>query len=282
MLFCSTSLTARIEAAECDMLAAGAATIAESRPGVFVRPLAGGLAVFTMPGSPLNKVAGLGFGGPLDLDALANVEAVFAARAVPVQIEVATLADTSLVQALARRGYALTGFENVLGLALPAASPLALPAGIAIATVGAHEREAWIDTLITGFAHPDTQGVVSHDAHAPIDHPTIEAVMRDFARTPGLTPLLARRDGTIVGGASMRIHGGIALLCGAATLPAHRRNGVQTALFADRLARAAAAGCDLAVLTALPGSKSHENAQRRGFELLYARAVLVKSGDAAP
>ncbi len=41
-------------------------------------------------------------GGPLDLDALADVEAVFAVRAVPVQIEVATLADTSLVQALAR------------------------------------------------------------------------------------------------------------------------------------------------------------------------------------
>ena len=34
-------------------------------------------------------------------------------------------------------------------------------------------------------------------------------------------------------------------------------------------------GCDLAVVTTQPGSKSQENVQRRGFELLYTRAVLV-------
>ena len=39
---------------------------------------------------------------------------------------------------------------------------------------------------------------------------------------------------------------------------------------------AAEAGCDIAVVTTLPGSKSHENVQRQGFELLYTRAVLVK------
>jgi hypothetical protein len=38
----------------------------------------------------------------------------------------------------------------------------------------------------------------------------------------------------------------------------------------------AAAGCDVAVVTTQPGSKSQQNVQRRGFDLLYARAVLVK------
>jgi len=53
--------------------------------------------------------------------------------------------------------------------------------------------------------------------------------------------------------------------------------------FADRgvpvqveLADAAAAGCDIAVVTTQPGSKSQQNVQRRGFDLLYTRAVLVK------
>jgi len=43
-----------------------------------------------------------------------------------------------------------------------------------------------------------------------------------------------------------------------------------------RLADAAAAGCDIAVVTTLPGSKSQENVQRRGFDLLYTRAILMK------
>jgi hypothetical protein len=52
--------------------------------------------------------------------------------------------------------------------------------------------------------------------------------------------------------------------------------GSARALLAARLADAAQAGCDLAVMVTLPGSKSHENAQKRGFELLYTRAVLLR------
>lgn len=51
---------------------------------------------------------------------------------------------------------------------------------------------------------------------------------------------------------------------------------VQTALLSARLADAAAAGCDIAVVTTQPGSKSQQNVQRRGFDLLYTRAILVK------
>lgn len=75
----------------------------------------------------------------------------------------------------------------------------------------------------------------------------------------------------------MRIDDGVAALAGAATVPAHRRRGVQTALLAARLADAAAAGCDLAVITTEPGSKSQENAQNSGFTLLYTRAILTKT-----
>ena len=75
----------------------------------------------------------------------------------------------------------------------------------------------------------------------------------------------------------MRITDGVAQLTGAATAPAHRRRGVQTALLATRLADAGRAGCDIAVVTTAPGSKSQQNVQRRGFHLLYTRAVLVKT-----
>lgn len=70
---------------------------------------------------------------------------------------------------------------------------------------------------------------------------------------------------------------GVAQLSGAATLPDHRRRGVQTALLRTRLADAFHGGCDIAVVTTQPGSKSTENVQRFGFELLYVRAILVKT-----
>ena len=48
------------------------------------------------------------------------------------------------------------------------------------------------------------------------------------------------------------------------------------ALLRARLADAAEAGCDIAVVTTAPGSKSQQNVQRQGFHLLYTRAILVK------
>jgi GNAT superfamily N-acetyltransferase len=74
----------------------------------------------------------------------------------------------------------------------------------------------------------------------------------------------------------MRLFEGIAQLAGAATLPEHRRRGIQGALLAARLEAACRAGCELATVTTQPGSKSQENVQKQGFELLYTRAILVK------
>ena len=85
---------------------------------------------------------------------------------------------------------------------------------------------------------------------------------------PGVTALLALIDGEPVGAASVMTLSSTALLGGAATLPAFRRRGVQRALIAARLAVAAHAGCDLAVITADPGSSSGRNAERSGFQLV--------------
>ena len=101
-------------------------------------------------------------------------------------------------------------------------------------------------------------------------------VFRDFAGSAGFTRYIARVHGTNAGGAGLRLSEGVAQFCGASTLPAFRRRGVQAALLRCRLRDAAEAACDVAVVTTQPGSKSNHNAQRQGFALLYARAVLVK------
>ncbi len=41
-------------------------------------------------------------------------------------------------------------------------------------------------------------------------------------------------------------------------------------------------GCDVAVVTTQPGSKSQQNTQRAGFDLLYTRAILVKKAGCRP
>ncbi len=276
MLFASTSLAARIERAEARLVADGAAASDRRRPGrgVFALPLAGGVAAFAGPGSPLNKVAGLGFAGPLDEGTLEAVEKAYAERACPVQVELSCLAEPSIGALLTRRGYALVGFENVLGRPLPLEDAPAPGDGIVVSPSPAEELATWIDVLVTGFDSPDAQGVPSHEHHS---REPAEAAMGDMANVSGLVHYLARRDGVPAGGASMRLSDGVAQLCGAATLPEHRRRGVQTALLAARLEAAVRGGCDVAVVTTQPGSKSQENAQRRGFELLYTRAVLVRA-----
>ena len=74
----------------------------------------------------------------------------------------------------------------------------------------------------------------------------------------------------------MSIRDGITQLFGAATHPVHRRRGIQSALLRARLCAGRARGCDLAVVTTQPGSKSQQNALRAGFSLLYTRAVWVR------
>src|SRR5436305_587710 len=71
-------------------------------------------------GSPFNKVAGLGFAGVPEPEALDGIERAFAARGAPTQIELAHLGDPDIGVALTGQGYRLESFENVLGRPLDA------------------------------------------------------------------------------------------------------------------------------------------------------------------
>jgi ribosomal protein S18 acetylase RimI-like enzyme len=271
-LFCDVGLAERIEKAEAGRMAAAseAAHRRGARPAGFVIPVAGGAATFAGAGSPFNKVAGLGFGGVPRQAELTDVERAFAARGSAVQAELSNLADPAVFAMLTGRGYRLVSFENVLGRP-PGDGHGGRTPGIEVRRPGAGEFELWLDVVLDGFAHADDAGVPSHE-----DFPreVVAAAQRDFANT-GAQLYIALRDGVIAGGAGLALTGGIAHMAGAATAPAHRRRGVQNALLAARLADAAAAGCDLAVVTTQPGSVSQRNVQRQGFDLLYTRAVLV-------
>jgi hypothetical protein len=276
-VFSSVELGARIDAAEARLTAAfGTVAVARRPESAFVEPVGGGVAVFAGPGSPINKMIGVGF-GPLPTDEeLDAVETKFSARGAPLQAEVSTLADPALVARLSGRGYVLHGFENVLGRPLSDADRSAPETnGFAIRPVEAEDVETWIEVATTAFSHPDTQGVPGEPLPP---REAVEGAMREIAEIPSFRRYAAYVDGRMAGSASMRLDGGLAQLAGAATLPEFRRRGLQTAFLRRRLAAAVAEGCDLALVTTQPGSKSQENAQRQGFSLLYSRAVLVRAG----
>jgi GNAT superfamily N-acetyltransferase len=281
VLFATTSLAARVERAECAMAVAFGEFAKARRADALIAPVGGAAAVYGGPGEPFNKLAGLGF-APLDEHALAEVEREFDARQAPLQVEFAALADLTIATALARRGYHLVNFEHVLGLALtPAAVDRAsaeyqahAASGISVRRTAASESALWIDAVTTGFAHADVfDGPPSHESYG---RETLERVYEDFVRIPGLVSYVAHRDAALAGGGSLRIIDDLAQLCGAATLPDHRRRGVQSALLRARLIDAARQGCDLAIVTTRPASKSQANVQRAGFTLLYARAIMVR------
>lgn len=272
-MFVARHLAARIDRAEArlSIAIAEAAQAADPALAVQISMIDGGAAVLLRPGSPINKLIGLGFTGPLDTEVLAAIEAHWHARGEAVRVELASLADPAVSEQLAARGYRLRGFEHVLARPLAQADERHEPAGDIVV---AKDDPAWLHTLVDGFASPDG----SATALDPLDRDAIAAVMRDFAAAPGFHRYTAHIAGTIVGAATLRIDDGIAILCGASTLPLARRRGVQAALLAARLRDATRVGCELAVVTTDPGSLSQRNAARQGFELAYVRAIAALPG----
>lgn len=274
-MFASIELGRRIEAAEARMMTAFAevAQATGARGTVLLEPIGGGVAVLVRRDSPMNKAIGLGFDGPIDEARLAAIESAWHERGAPLQVELATLARCEVAQQLAARGYELRAFENVLGCA-PASLRPAASAAFAVEDAEELDRGAFVDCMVDSFLHGDGSGAGSADEFARAD---LVAAMRESMSMPGMRRYAVRIDGAIAGGASMHVDPqGVAQLCGAATAPRFRRRGIQAALLRSRLADAARDGCDVAVITTQPGSKSQANAQRQGFSLLYARAILVK------
>jgi GNAT superfamily N-acetyltransferase len=270
-LFCDTGLARRIERAETKFITASALAARRRTGSGFLTPLAGGVAGYAEPGSPWNKVAGLGFSGVPADDDLAGVERAFAACGAEVSVELSNLADPAVGEMLTRRGYLLASYENVLGLPLGGAPERVAPPGVEVRPSSDEEFSTWLEVIVDAVAHPDTEGLPWLDE---FPRHVLENAERDVAAA-GARHYLALVDGVPAGAASMSIQDGFAQFS-AGTAPAFRRRGVQSALLAARVADAAAAGCELALVTVQPGSRSQRNVQRRGFDLLYTRAILVR------
>src|SRR5947199_349892 len=136
-MFADTALAAQIEIGEALLtrdIVLGALEAGKA-PDAFETEIAGGVAGFVRPGSPMNKVIGLGFQDSVESAAWPELEKRYHARGEPVRVELSTLCPGGAGHFLTERGFRLIGFENVLGNPL-SESPLAESTPIRTLRVG--------------------------------------------------------------------------------------------------------------------------------------------------
>ena len=165
-LHATIDVARRVERAEIEFCALAGATSAS----IDVCDVAGGRALFSRAGSPLNKVLGLGLFGPVTDDDLHRIEKFYGTRGVPTQIELCPLAYGDLAARLCARGYVLEAFENELGMLLagaPDAKPLTIEQMIGMMSQFGHPKIdrylAWVDGEPAGggaaWAHEGVVGI---------------------------------------------------------------------------------------------------------------------------
>lgn len=281
-LLVDVNLARRIEEALALDLVAFARAMAQREPqgGAAYLVFDNGAVAYSGPGLLGARAQGLGLPGPAgpspsSIDDLDRSIAFLTGHGVPSSVELCPLADTALVASLAAADHRLRGFRDVYAMHLRPLAPEPTPSSTILTTVvGSDDHATWSKVLLDGFGYePGPRRRRMEEWNA---------MMAGLSQThqPQAHLLLAFLDGEPVGASNVIMHQGrsgrIASLGGTATLVPHRRRGVQLALLEARLVLAHQAGCDLAVVTADPGSTSGRNARRAGFTLTYTNVRLQR------
>ena len=226
----------------------------------------GGVVLFLAPGSPVNSIYGAGLDGPVSGSELDAAERFLRERGAHPAISLCPLADSSLVEQLALRGWLVADFENVLvhGLEHSDDAASATARGVAVRSArSAADRLAWATLSSSAFAAPDdpTQEMQRLGL--------VMAARDDFELFIGS---VGDED---AGAGALWIDDRMGWLLGDATLPHLRRRGVQSALHAERVRLVREAGCEFAVTETRPGCTSQRNMERAGFHVVYTRVEML-------
>jgi GNAT superfamily N-acetyltransferase len=207
----------------------------------------------------MNRVMGL---YPEDAGRVADILAYYRDLGIRPWVELApAMGFESLAAALTEGGAAQIGFHTVLYGRAETPEVATPPPGVEVRTIDAAEIGAFSDTLLRGFELPEE---------------ALKAAVRDhshWAEVDGWHLYLATVDGEPAAGAALTVGDGIGLLANAATVPAFRGRGCQTALILRRIADAAAAGCELMAGEATFASSSHRNMERAGLRVAFTNAT---------
>ena len=220
--------------------------------------VAGAFAMFDGVGSPLTQTFGLGVFEPVSSADLDRIEDFFQSKGADVFHEVCPLADNSVFTLFNERGYRPVEFSNVLYRPISTDLRLHESRGIKVRVIEQAETDLWAETARAGWS----------------EFAEVAEFMRDMgqamARSRALS-FIGELDQQPIATGALTIAGDVALLAGASTVPAARRQGAQLALLEERLRYAATQGCTIGMMVAAPGSGSQRNAERHGFRIAYTR-----------
>ena len=258
-VFADAPLARRLETTEGHGNAAFVDAQARREPysGATRTEIAGTQVMFAGVGSPITQTFGLGIHQrPADRD-FDTIERFFTSRGSAVFHEVSPLAGVELLATLVRRGYQPLELSNVMFQPIDNSTRLTINPKLKVRTVDLSEADWYGGIAARGWSEmPEVLPFITGFARASVECATC---------------FVAELDGQAIATAALFMHGGVALLAGASTVPEGRRNGAQLALLDTRLRTAAAQGCDLAMMVAAPGSASQRNAERNGFRVAYTR-----------
>jgi len=286
MRYVDTNLARRMEAAEDVPQVEIARVLQRTHPevGADILEIAGGHAVFAGLNSPVGRAIGLGLDGAVTATQLDEVEAFYKQHNAPSQVDITPVSHGSLLELLKTRGYVLGELNNVMARKLePGERFEDSVAGVEFRACAPEQVPLWTNTMLRG-CFPEDQIPEGWDkllapmAQVPNSLATLvwgKENPHPVSPNPGGTRM--GQPVACCGGLISRQHGMIAL-GGTSTLHEYRGRGIQTAAIGQRLNRAIAEGCDLAVVVTLGNTTSQRNAERMGFTLAYSKATVVKKG----
>ena len=252
-------LAARLEAADATNVMRMAQSAAGDAEFMAFEPIAGGFAVFAGAGSPMTHAMGIGMRGAVSEQELERMEAFFRDRGSPCLIDLCPMADTSVIAFVQSRPYRVIEFNNVMARRIEPGEIFERVEGVRPIQEG--ELPHWSRVVSEAFS----ENMPVNDSMVGLMSATCKGVHCWFAG-----------EFEPVGGAAMGVQEGVALLSGDATLRSARRQGWQARLIRERLSTAQRLGCALASTTVLPGSASHRNYERAGFQLIYMRVNIMR------
>lgn len=199
----------------------------------------------------------------LSADALPALLAVFAGLGAPMPaLSLATDAEVGLGRRLRELSYQPSAGRPVAVLNL--LQPQRRPRGRPVSGHGLTVTEVMEDGPIS---QTDAQTFRTVLASGYGGAPALTRFLAAEHAAPGVRRFLCRRQGEPIAVAAMSMHGVVAVLGGAATLPAARGRGAQRALLQHRLREAERAGCSAATASTVSMSHSHNNLAATGFTI---------------
>ena len=268
MQFVDKAFARRLESVEEMPQVFYARVFQNARPemGAAEEEICGGHMIFAGLGSPIGRVTGAGLDRPFTAEDLDRVEQFYRARKAPSQVDLCPLHDEAVFELFKARGYGIAELNNVLYRKLdPREEFPAVPAGCEIRRSRPEEAEE-LSAIVERAFFPDGAPEAYRGLLAPI------------YQMEGGVAFKASLEGKIVAcaaGLAIDEHRVFAL-CGAGTLAGFRGRGLQTALLRARMAAAAEAGCEYAVVVTRGGTVSQRNCERLGFRVAYSKVTAIK------